>query len=167
MFGSSCPCRNFFPLGRKSGPLNASDYLPPPSFSHKLWDLVRPNKSVSRRELLQECEHCRYIWSHDRLLNWCPMHPWHTKAERWYRPDWIMHIRNPKHSFKQLRTNVHPRTGAWISDEASRSKHNEPRTVGISSRAMHVLKDRAKLAVNISGLSGYRRLWKVKFPWPS
>ena len=159
--------RNFFPLGRSSGPLNKDKFVRPLATDPGTNFYMNPGKTVARRDVVLGCEHCRYFWSYNRLAVWCPVNPTHKKMERSLKLDWIMDQKNPVKVYNQLRTTIDPKDGRWISgDRAPMRVHSEPRSVGITSRMMTALKDRTKLSVNVSGIKGHRFHWRAFFPFP-
>ena len=158
---------NFFPMGRSSGPCNKDRFMKPLATDPGSRDYMKPEKSVARRDVILRCEHCKYFWSHDRLAVYCPVNPAHKMIERSMNITWMWGQKNPKNMFNQLQTTISPKDGRWLGCDQSPSRgHREPKSVGITSRMMSVLKDRSKLSVKVSGIKGCRFHWKTFFPYP-
>lgn len=172
MLGAPTPLwRSFYPLGMKSGPVNAEIQHAPNNYrGRKGFPDVNKVQRVPRDQLKLSCPHCRFLWDHDTLTVWCPSETTHHMREHWMRVDWI---RDRRHAYRYWYSMPgvyeNPRTGERLGEEESSKRvSSERRSLGLTSPYMRLYgRERFFLSGKISKRSARGTPLKVQFPYPS
>ncbi len=129
---------------------------------------IRPEYLVTRDNLKLKCSHCRFEWSHDTLTVRCLAEPVaHAQREMWIHPTWMWGKQQPFHYWKYLPASRNPRTGMFLAREMAKSKCNERRGQGLTTRTSRLEKEKRGISRAVSKIGGFSTRWQTRFPFPT
>ena len=163
---------SYFPLGFSSGPLNK--HLSGPlnnELGHPV-ERLRAGRTVpervQRHALQLKCHHCRFAWHFDTLTVRCNAEPkLHYQREHWLHPFWMWGKDQPYEYHKYLGVTKNPRTGMFLARESAKSKNNERRSQGLTTRTMNMNSEQQGISREVCKIGQFSQRWQTRFPFPT
>jgi hypothetical protein len=175
MFGFSSVRFNFYPLGRRTGPVNSWErYGRRNNVIARTWHVpaVSTRKNTPRTRLALQCPLCSFQWDHDTLTVFCPVVNEHRQRESWLSPDWFWRrdggtgTGTPPMSYKFIKASRNPRTGLLGADAWAKSNNNERRGQGLTTKMRFLSKEQRVMSHEQSGIGSFSNHWLTHFPFP-
>jgi hypothetical protein len=163
------PQFNFYPFGRKTGPLNNYEQRGlRNNYMTRLVDIPERKTvtQVSRHRLKLECPLCEFRWDFETLTVQCPGVKEHNQREKWLSPFWLYKRDQPYKYYKYMPVTFNPRTHQFMADGFSRSNNNERRSQGLTGRVRCMQRESTGIPTYISGIGSYSTKWETHFPYP-
>ena len=173
-FKQSRTLLSFFPLGLSHGPKNFEIQLPPNNYDghrhntiKKLTGSTIPANLVPRNDLKLMCNHCRFEWKFETLTVCCHSEPTHNQREQWIQPTWMWGLQQPFQYWKYLPTTRNPRTHMMLAREQAKSRCNERRGQGLTTKSMRLAKEYRGISRHVSKIGNFTTRWATHFPFPT
>ena len=168
MFCSSRSALNFYPLGRRGGPVNKYlRYGVQNNTTSRTWGA--PPKTIvstTRDRLTLDCPMCTFKWDFETLTVNCPSVEAHNKREHWLAADWVYKGEQAEQYYRSMPVTFNPRTHQFMADGQARAKNNERRAQGLTTKNRMIHKQQTGMARDISGIGTFANRWETHFPYP-
>lgn len=161
---------NYYPLGRRAGPINAHERLGEQNnLVARTWKPPDQKKitHTTRDRLKLDCPLCKFKWDYETLTVHCPAVDSHNKREHWLEPFWFYKGKQPYRYYKSMPVTFNPRTHQIMADNFAASNSNERRGEGLTTRARMLAREKQGMARYVSGIGDVYTQWETHFPYPS